>query len=187
MLKASKSHLMSTKGELTGRSLSALMWKRGMILGLCMCMGFTGMAQDVTVVPFRGLQERLENNTEPVLLVNFWATWCGPCVKELPHFKTVVQAYAEQGVAALFVSLDFSEELDASVKPFLARQQLPGQVILLDDVDYNSWLPKLSEQWSGAIPATFLFGPGGKQLYFHEGELTEEQLRGALDIALNQY
>jgi thiol-disulfide isomerase/thioredoxin len=111
----------------------------------------------VSVVDYNGLAPILNKKNDTIYVVNFWATWCKPCVKELPAFEQLGIAYKDKKVKVILVSLDFPEKLTSQVLPFLESNEIASEVILLDDADANSWIPKISEEWSGAIPATIVY------------------------------
>ena len=98
-----------------------------------------------------------ENNSKP-LVVNFWATWCAPCVKELPYFEKLNQE--NPNVKVILVSLDFEKQVENKLIPFLKKKKIISTSIYLADKDYNSWLPKIDKNWSGSIPATVIFYSG---------------------------
>jgi thiol-disulfide isomerase/thioredoxin len=100
-----------------------------------------------------------ENNSKP-LVVNFWATWCAPCVKELPYFEKLNQE--NQNVKVILVSLDFEKQVESKLIPFLKKKKIASTSIYLADKDYNSWLPKVDKNWSGSIPATVIFNQDKK-------------------------
>lgn len=100
-----------------------------------------------------------ENNSKP-LVVNFWATWCAPCVKELPYFEKLNQE--NQNVKVILVSLDFEKQVESKLIPFLKKKKIVSTSIYLADKDYNSWLPKIDKNWSGSIPATVIFNQDKK-------------------------
>lgn len=100
-----------------------------------------------------------ENNSKP-LVVNFWATWCAPCVKELPYFEKLNQENAN--VKVILVSLDFEKQVESKLKPFLKKKKHTSTSIYLADKDYNTWLPKIDKNWSGSIPATVIFNQDKK-------------------------
>ena len=100
-----------------------------------------------------------ENNSKP-LVVNFWATWCAPCVKELPHFEKLNQE--NTNVKVILVSLDFEKQVESKLIPFLKKKKIASTYIYLADKDYNSWLPKIDKNWSGSIPATVIFNQDKK-------------------------
>jgi thiol-disulfide isomerase/thioredoxin len=127
-------------------------------------------------------KEFLQQNNEQVYVLNFWATWCKPCVKELPAFEQLRSAYKAQNVEVILVSLDFPENLESRVVPFISDHDLKSRVILLDDPDANSWIPKVSEKWSGAIPATLIVKNGVSK--FYERSFTFEELENELKTIL---
>jgi thiol-disulfide isomerase/thioredoxin len=106
----------------------------------------------------------LENDTTYV--INFWATWCAPCIKELPYFEKLNSE--NESVKVILVSLDSKKDLDKKLIPFIKKRKLASKVMLLADKDYNSWLSKVDENWSGAIPATLILH--GKKRQFAERE-----------------
>ena len=100
-----------------------------------------------------------ENNSKP-LVINFWATWCAPCVKELPYFEKLNQE--NQNVKVILVSLDFEKQVESKLIPFLKKKKIASTSIYLADKDYNSWFPKIDKNWSGSIPATVIFNQDKK-------------------------
>lgn len=99
----------------------------------------------------------MSTQTDSVYVVNFWATWCQPCVKELPAFYEAAQKLKGEKVKFIMVSLDFKKTIDSKLIPFLSKNKVPGQIILLDDPDSNNWIPKVDAEWDGAIPVTLIF------------------------------
>ncbi len=121
---------------------------------------------EITVVDFKGFEEYVKRKSHKVLVVNFWATWCVPCVKELPYFEEAYDHYAGTNVEILLVSLDFEHQIESRLIPFIEKKGLRPQVIVLDDPDANAWIDKVDPSWSGAIPATFV--KHGNDMEFYE-------------------
>ena len=103
-----------------------------------------------------------ENDTTYV--INFWATWCKPCIKELPYFEAVDSLYANQKLKVVLVSLDFPDQIESKLVPFVQEKELKSRVVVLLDGKYNDWIDKVSPQWSGAIPATYIYRNGKNKL-----------------------
>ncbi len=101
-----------------------------------------------------------------IYVINFWATWCAPCIKELPHFEKLHTD--NKKVKVILVSLDSQKDLEKKLIPFIERKKITANVVLLSDKDYNSWLSKIDKDWSGAIPATLIIQ--GKKRLFAERE-----------------
>lgn len=131
-------------------------------------------AQKASVVKFDVLQKLIESRNKEIKVINFWATWCAPCVKELPLFEAL-NAASPNGVEVTLVNLDFADKID-KVNSFLARKNMKSTVLLLDEVDYNKWIDKVDKSWSGAMPATLIVNSSTGKRRFIERELAEGEL-----------
>jgi thiol-disulfide isomerase/thioredoxin len=113
-------------------------------------------------------------------VINFWATWCGPCIKELPYFEELNALYDGQPFKQILVSLDDPKKLESKVIPFLNNNKIESKVVLLADGKANSWIDRVDPSWSGAIPITLILKGEQKKFYereFHSTfELEEEML-----------
>jgi thiol-disulfide isomerase/thioredoxin len=128
----------------------------------------------VPIYDFDGLQPLLHADSDTTWVVNFWATWCAPCVEELPYFEELTREYADKPLRVLLVSLDFRRQLERRLLPFLKNNDIQSRVVVLDDADANAWIDKVDPSWSGAIPAT-LFYQGERRL-FKEQTFTRDEL-----------
>ncbi|MFT3738896.1 MAG: TlpA family protein disulfide reductase [Breznakibacter sp.] len=137
-------------------------------------LGSWAQQPQIPMVNFSGLEPMLHKQTDTVYVVNFWATWCKPCVEELPHFLETAHEYKAQKVKFLFVSLDFPKQAETKLVPFVAEKMEGQAVILLNDPAANSWIDKVSSDWSGAIPATLVYR--GTSRSFTEGTLSKTEL-----------
>ncbi len=135
---------------------------------------------DIPVLNFEQFEKYLHIEDDNIHVVNFWATWCAPCVKELPHFEAVNQEYKDKNVKVLLVSLDFNLK---KLNSFLAKNELASEKVLLDDPDQNAWIPKVSTAWSGAIPATVIYKKGKRKFYEHS--FTKAELESELRNFIN--
>ncbi len=138
---------------------------------------------DLTVLDFNGLKPYLNKNDGKTYVVNFWATWCAPCVKELPHFESLNKNLNKNGVEVLLVSLDFPHQYDSKLKPFIKKNNIKSEVLVLDDPDMNSWIPKVDKNWSGSIPATIIYN--GKDRKFFERSFTYDELKNEVEQFIN--
>ncbi|WP_027138554.1 TlpA family protein disulfide reductase [Gaetbulibacter saemankumensis] len=138
---------------------------------------------DLEIYDFNGLEKFLNNTDNKVYVVNFWATWCAPCVKELPYFEKLREEYSKDELEVLLVSLDFPHLYDTKLKPFIREHQLKSKVVALDDVDMNTWIPKVDTTWSGSIPATIIYKKGNRK--FYEQSFDFDTLKGEVEQFLN--
>lgn len=112
-------------------------------------------------------------NPKKTYVINFWATWCAPCIKELPYFQELHDT--NKDVAVVLVSLDFPEKLETQLMPFIKKKNLTPRVILLDDPNENTWIRAIDSTWSGALPATVIYNK--EKRVFYEQSFTKESLR----------
>lgn len=136
---------------------------------------------DLEVYDFAGFEKFLNKNDDKIHVINFWATWCAPCVKELPYFEKLNSEYANKNVEVLLVSLDFPHLYESKLKPFIKEKKLKSKVIALDDVDMNTWIPKVDKTWSGSLPATIIYKNGERK--FFEQSFTFQEL----ETEVNQF
>ncbi|MBC6989815.1 TlpA disulfide reductase family protein [Hymenobacter sp. BT491] len=137
-------------------------------------------AQQVAVIKLPELEKRLSQPNDTTYIVNFWATWCAPCIKELPSFEQVNAAYAKQKVKVLLVSMDYASQLDKKVKPFVLKRGLKSEVVLLNEPDPNSWMDRVDKKWSGALPFTLMLNNQKKKRATFEHEFTQAELTAQL-------
>lgn len=138
-------------------------------LTLFLTLAFTSIcpAQKVVVYEkFDDFEKAIIKEDENVYVINFWATWCAPCVKELPHFEKL--HINNKNLKVILVSIDSRKDLEKKLLPFIQRKKITAEVVMLSDIDYNTWLPKIDQSWSGSIPATVIIK--GKHRLFAERE-----------------
>lgn len=111
------------------------------------------------------LEPLFQKQNDTTYVINFWATWCKPCVKELPYFEDLHNTYVGKKVNVVLVSLDFKEQIETKLIPFIKDKQLKSTLIAFTDSDMNSWIPKIAEEWSGAIPATLVYKNSKRAFY----------------------
>lgn len=141
-------------------------------------------SQNVSVIKITDLEKRIRNNSDTIYIVNFWATWCVPCVKELPDFDSINITYINKKVKVLLVSLDFKEDLKIKLVPFISTKKIRSEVVLLDELNANYFIPKISDEWSGAIPTTLIINNQKKINRFFEKKLNYEFLKTEIENSL---
>lgn len=118
------------------------------------------------------------------LLVNFWATWCDPCREEFPDLVRIDKQYRPQGLDFTAVSLDDLAEINTSVPKFLRDMRVTVPTYLLNVSDPEEAMNKVDPQWSGALPATFLYDAQGNLVYKRLGRIQVPELTAAIDKLL---
>lgn len=133
---------------------------------------------------FKAFEPFLKMQNDTTYVVNFWATWCAPCVAELPHFEKITSDYKDQKVKVILVSLDFKKQVESNLLPFIKRKNIQSQVVHLSDPDANAWISKVDSSWSGAIPATVIYNKNRRK--FYEQSFTFDQLQSEIKLFNNQ-
>ena len=128
----------------------------------------------IGIYDYQGIAPLFEQKNDTTYVINFWATWCAPCVAELPYFDELLEKYKNEKIAVKLVSLDFANQLDISLLPFLKKKQIKSDILILDDNDANNWINKVHPTWSGALPATVIYKNSTKA--FFEKSFTFEAL-----------
>ncbi len=130
----------------------------------------------VPIITFENLQREIDKVDDTLRIFNFWATWCKPCVEEMPCFLEAGKTFEKQKVKLILVSLDFRKHIETRLLPFIEKNQISLPVWLLDAPDANAWIDRVSSQWSGSIPATLFVRKGERHFYetqFDCNELNE--------------
>lgn len=138
----------------------------------------------VTQIDDAKLKELLKPKGKP-LLVNFWATWCGPCREEFPDLVKIDTEYRGK-IDFITISLDFIEELNTGVPQFLSEMDAEMPTYLLISADENSLISLIAENWSGGLPFTILYNEKGEKAYLHQGKVSYETLKGEVEKTLDE-
>ncbi|NPD44926.1 TlpA disulfide reductase family protein [Lentimicrobium sp. S6] len=139
------------------------------------------MGQNIEVIKFHELEKKYMNDSDTLYLVNYWATWCKPCVEELPDFIKLNTLLKDQKFKMILVSLDFPSQIDSRVKPFIRENGIQAEVVVLDD-DANVWINKVNKDWDGDIPVTQIIQKQNKE--FYNSTLTYSDLIDITEIKL---
>ncbi|MFW6370936.1 MAG: TlpA disulfide reductase family protein [Bacteroidota bacterium] len=153
-----------------------------LVTSLFLSIAFTSSAQNtnIPVVEFNQLEPFLHKQNDTTYLINFWASWCVPCLEEMPALEKIKEKYQSQKFKILLVSLDQPDQVGSRLLPAIKRLNITSDVILLDDPDFNSWISKVNPNWEGAIPATLIYNNSNRKFYNKSFEFYE------LDSIINQ-
>jgi peroxiredoxin len=126
------------------------------------------------------LAKLAKNDTQKLLLVNLWATWCGPCVAELPEFVTMNRMYRKRPFQLVTISLDDPEKKEAEALKLLREKHVAATNYISVVKDRDKFGDLLDKDWPGALPYTLLIAPGGKVIYRKSGEIDPLEVKRAV-------
>jgi len=145
---------------------------------LFMGAGFHSIAQEVSPLSFTELNAMLQEKSGKTRMVNLWATWCKPCVEELPLFMKAKDEMKQDSIDFIFVSVDFQSQKQA-VSDKVKQLNLSGTLIHLNEKG-NDWIDQLDPNWSGAIPFTIMILPDGRRIYHYDAFENYEDIKNFL-------
>lgn len=131
--------------------------------------------QSIHVLNFDEFQPYLHFTNDTTYVINFWATWCVPCIKELPEFEKFHLETKNKKIKVILVSLDSPSKIESSLLPFLDKNNISAEVLLLNDPNSNAWINKVDTSWSGSLPATMIYNNSASK--FFEIELDYELIK----------
>jgi thiol-disulfide isomerase/thioredoxin len=134
---------------------------------------------EIDLLNYQTLEPLLNKTDDITYIINFWATWCKPCVEELPYIEQIYSDYRSKNVEVILVSLDFPDHVESRVIPFIKENNIKAKVVMMIDPDQNYWIPKINKEWSGAIPATLIYNKTKRK--FYEQSFTYELLQKELN------
>lgn len=121
--------------------------------------------KDIRVMNYKEFDTYLHKNNDTTYIFNFWATWCKPCIEELPAFEKLHNKYKNEKMKVVLVSLDFPSHIKSQLIPYIDKNKIKPEVIVLDDPDSNYWINQINQAWTGAIPATLIYKSKKRDFY----------------------
>ena len=121
----------------------------------------------------------IQQEKKPVI-INLWATFCKPCVAEIPYFLRITDSVAGDKVDILLLSLDLANDYPKKISEFAAARGFKKPIAWLNETDANVFGPKIDSTWTGAVPSSIFINPRTGYRKFYEGELSPAQFREAL-------
>jgi thiol-disulfide isomerase/thioredoxin len=135
----------------------------------------TANAQEIKKWKVQNLEAAIKNADKPTIF-NFWATFCKPCIEELPYFQETAKKYDSAGVQLILVSLDMPQAYPKKISAFAVKNKITAPIVFLDETDADLFCPKVDEKWSGAIPASLFVNNKTGYRKFFEDQLSKEQV-----------
>ena len=127
---------------------------------------------------------RYEERSSGITVINFWATFCKPCVEEIPHFMDVADRHVSEGVSLILVSLDLPDVYPGNLKAFIKKRKYRYPVYWLDESNADYFLPRIDTSWTGSIPSTMILNRKTGYRKFIESSLSEKELEEEIHVAL---
>ena len=145
-----------------------------LLILITFCTASFAHSQQVRLITISNLDKRISKGKDTTYIINFWATWCVPCIKELDSFEKLNKAYKNEKIKVLLVSVDFKSKLNNTLADFVKKRNLKSEVLLLDENNEQEYINRIDTSWSGAIPATLFIK--NNQRKFLEKEFTYTEL-----------
>lgn len=149
-------------------------------LVLLFCLPFFGAAQQVPALTTDQLNARVKNGGDTTYIINFWATWCVPCLNEMPAFEALLKQVEKEKAKILLLNVDAKANANNAVRAFIKKRNITNDVFLLADKNEQEFIDRIDKSWSGALPAT-LFIKGTKRK-FYENDFTAAGLLSAYQL-----
>jgi len=131
--------------------------------------------QDIKAIKVTELAKTIKESKSP-LIVNFWATFCVPCLQEIPYFQELTEQYKSSNVSLIFVSLDLKEAYPRKVNEMAKKLNLVNPVVWLNETNADYFCPKIDTSWTGGMPSTLFVNNSTGYYKFFEDQLSKEKL-----------
>ena len=135
----------------------------------------TSQAQNIKKIKITDLEKTIAQSDHP-LIINFWATFCVPCCKEIPYFQSTVARYHDQRVELILVSLDLPDFYPARIAATARDRGFTSRIVWLDETNADYFCPKVDPGWTGGIPCSLFINNRTHYRRFFDRQLTEAQV-----------
>ncbi len=136
---------------------------------------YLAVSQDIRKVNIKELTAIIDSSKTP-LVINFWASWCGPCVREIPWFEKNVADFSKEKVKLILVSIDFADDYPATIRNFARKNGYKSEIIWLNETNADEFCPQIDKSWEGAIPVTLMVNNQKHYRRFFGQQLPEAKL-----------
>ena len=133
-------------------------------------------AQNFRTVKFEEVEKILDSKNDTTYLINFWATWCGPCVEEIPYFEELTKKYELGKFKVILISMDFKSDVEKRLVPFLEKKKYNSEIWWLDEAKQSDLIGKIEKEWYGEIPFTVIYRGVDNRRFWKAGKWEKENL-----------
>lgn len=151
---------------------------------LILAVSFTE-AQSIPKWKLDDLKSAISNADKPTIF-NFWATFCKPCIAEIPHFQELAKKYEKEGVQLVLISLDLPEAYPKQISSFATKFKFTAPIKFLNETNADIFCPVVDGSWSGAIPASLFVNNKTGYRKFFEAEISKEKLEKEIQLMIKK-
>ncbi len=150
------------------------------------CIAMIGKSQDIPKWKITDVENMINAKNGDVLVINFWATFCKPCVAEIPSFIKITDKYKTNQVKLYLISLDLPSAYPKKIAAFSKERKFNTNIAWLEETNADYFCPKIDQSWSGSIPATLIVNTKTGYRFFNEGEMKEDAFEAELKKAIGK-
>lgn len=164
------------------RSKPYLLYLFGLLLTVGMVYAAEQKDETIPVVGAQDIKSLVQENKGKVVVVNFWATWCPPCVKEFPDIIKLYKNYQPKGVEVIAVSMNEEDELE-DIEEFIQKYKPPFSIYRAASAE-EEFYQEFDKKWFGQMPTTVIYDTSGKITHMHMNPITYPELEKYVTAAL---
>ena len=139
-------------------------------------ISLTGFSQGFKPVKFDPIEKVLQTDNDTTYIINFWATWCKPCIEEIPYFDELMEKYSNQKFKVVLVSMDFESDVQKRLIPFLEKKKYKSEVWWFNEQKQNKFIEQIEKDWYGEIPFTVIKNGSSNKRFWKAGKWEKEEL-----------